>query len=65
MTRLDIPAHLDRNQTITIRWLREQRPIAKDYHTNDTERPVISCACTGVFLVSEELLLFYGCGAMA
>ncbi len=57
ITRLDIPENLDRNQTITIRRFQEQRSIAKDYHTKDTERPGISCSGTEVF--SEELLIFY------
>ncbi len=33
MTRLDVPEHLDRNQTITIRWLLEQQSIAKGHRT--------------------------------
>jgi len=60
---LGITEHLDRNQTITIRLLREQRSIAKDYQTTDTVRYVNPCAGTEV--VCEELLLFYSCGAIA
>ena len=60
---LDITEYFDRNQTITIRRLREQRSIAKDCQTSDTERLGMSRAGPEVF--SEELLLFRGRGAIA
>jgi hypothetical protein len=62
MIGLDIPEHLDRNETISVRQYREQRWIVKEYHTNDTARPGMSCIGTEVFC--EEFRLVYNGGAM-
>jgi hypothetical protein len=60
---LDITVHLDQNQTVIIRRLREQRSIAKNCQTSDTVRLRMSCAGPEVFC--EELLLFHCRGAIA